>query len=161
MADVAQILWRRQEAVTLIRPLAWQPPYASGAAPRKGKTQTNKKKNSFLKVLKRRRNLINSWRKSIQQVLASRPQLQNHHSWGYPNGWNGPLRSYKELRHSCSLANTLGSMVDNHLYGPQNSAMIMPFQQTRLFHLFKDLCCIFQPLSSDVSIYLLRRRPSF
>ena len=36
-------LWRRPAATALIRPLAWEPPYAHGSGPRKGrKTKTNK-----------------------------------------------------------------------------------------------------------------------
>ena len=39
-------LWCRLAATALIRPLAWEPPYASGAALKKTKKQkTNKKKN--------------------------------------------------------------------------------------------------------------------
>ena len=39
-------LWRRPVATALIRPLAWEPPYATGAAQKNGKKtkQTNKKK---------------------------------------------------------------------------------------------------------------------
>ena len=36
-------LWRRLVATALIRPLAWEPPYAAGAALEKGK-KTKKKK---------------------------------------------------------------------------------------------------------------------
>ena len=32
-------LWRRQAAIALIRPLAWEPPYAVGAALEKAKRQ--------------------------------------------------------------------------------------------------------------------------
>ena len=35
-------LWRRPVATALIGPLAWEPPYAKGAALQKGKKQTNK-----------------------------------------------------------------------------------------------------------------------
>ena len=34
-------LWRRLEATALIRPLAWEPPYAAGAALEKNKTKQN------------------------------------------------------------------------------------------------------------------------
>ena len=37
-------LWLRPEAVALIRPLAWEPPYATGAA-LKSKKKSKKKKN--------------------------------------------------------------------------------------------------------------------
>jgi len=38
-------LWRRLAAIALIRPLAWEPPHASGVGPRNGKkTHTHKKK---------------------------------------------------------------------------------------------------------------------
>ena len=36
-------LWRRPAAIALIRPLAWEPPYATGVALEKAKRQ--KKKN--------------------------------------------------------------------------------------------------------------------
>ena len=39
-------LWRRLVATAPIRPLAWEPPYASGGGPRKGKKTKKKKKNS-------------------------------------------------------------------------------------------------------------------
>ena len=35
-------LWRRPAATALIRPLAWEPPYAAGAAPGKVKKQSKK-----------------------------------------------------------------------------------------------------------------------
>ena len=39
-------LWRRPAAVAPIRPLAWEPPYAVGAAlKKKTKNKTKKKKN--------------------------------------------------------------------------------------------------------------------
>ena len=37
-------LWRRLAATPLIRPLAWEPPYAAGVALEKGKRQKKKKK---------------------------------------------------------------------------------------------------------------------
>ena len=37
-------LWYRPAATALIRPLAWEPPYATGAALEKGKRQKKKKK---------------------------------------------------------------------------------------------------------------------
>jgi len=36
-------LWRRPAATALIRPLAWEPPYAVGAALEKAKRQKDKK----------------------------------------------------------------------------------------------------------------------
>ena len=39
-------LWRRPVATALIRPLAWEPPYAAGAAQRNSKKTEKKKKNS-------------------------------------------------------------------------------------------------------------------
>ena len=38
-------LWHRLAATAPIRPLAWEPPYASGAALEKTKRQTNKQTN--------------------------------------------------------------------------------------------------------------------
>ena len=35
-------LWRRPAATAPIRPLAWEPPYATGAAPQRQKAKTNK-----------------------------------------------------------------------------------------------------------------------
>ena len=40
-------LWRSPAATTLIQPLAWEPPYAAGAAQENGK-KTKKKKKSIL-----------------------------------------------------------------------------------------------------------------
>ena len=37
-------MWRRPEATAPIRPLAWEPPYATGVAPEKAKRQKKKKK---------------------------------------------------------------------------------------------------------------------
>ena len=37
-------LWRRPAAIAPIRPLAWEPPYAKGAAQEVAKKQKNKKK---------------------------------------------------------------------------------------------------------------------
>ena len=39
-------LWRRLAATAPIRPLAWQPPYAAGAALEKAKRQKKKKKQT-------------------------------------------------------------------------------------------------------------------
>ena len=36
-------LWRRPAAMALIRPLAWEPPYAAGAALEKAKRKKKKK----------------------------------------------------------------------------------------------------------------------
>ena len=40
-------LWRRPAATALIRPLAWEPPYATGAAQEMAKKDQKKKKNCF------------------------------------------------------------------------------------------------------------------
>ena len=40
-------LWRRPGAAALIRPLAWEPPYAAGAALEKGKRQKKKIKTIY------------------------------------------------------------------------------------------------------------------
>ena len=44
-------LWHRLAATALIRPLAWEPPYAAGAAQeiakKRPKKKTKQKKNSF------------------------------------------------------------------------------------------------------------------
>ena len=49
-------LWRRLVATALIRPLAWEPPYAEGSGPRKDKKtkqsrKTNKKPQDDLTLL--------------------------------------------------------------------------------------------------------------
>ena len=36
-------LWRRPAAIAPIRPLAWEPPYAGGAAPEKAKKDKKRK----------------------------------------------------------------------------------------------------------------------
>ena len=42
-------LWRRPAAIVPIRPLAWEPPYASGVASEKTKRQKKKKKKKLSK----------------------------------------------------------------------------------------------------------------
>ena len=47
-------LWRRPAATAPIRPLAWEPPYAGGSGPRKGKKAKNKNKQTktlYLKII--------------------------------------------------------------------------------------------------------------
>ena len=53
VTDVARIwhlallwLWRRLVAIAPIRPLAWEPPYAAGAAPEMAERQKKKKKKA-------------------------------------------------------------------------------------------------------------------
>ena len=46
-------LWRRPAATALIRPLAWEPPYAAGGAPEKAKRQKKKKFNIILYIFAR------------------------------------------------------------------------------------------------------------
>ena len=43
-------LWRRPVATALIQPLAWEPPYAAGAAQEMAKRQKNKKTTSTKKT---------------------------------------------------------------------------------------------------------------
>ena len=40
-------LWHRLAATAPIRPLAWEPPYAAGAALKRQKTKRNKKQKNF------------------------------------------------------------------------------------------------------------------
>ena len=40
-------LWRRPAAVAPIRPLAWEPPYAAGAALKRKRTKDQKKSSTF------------------------------------------------------------------------------------------------------------------
>ena len=45
-SDLALLwLWRRPAAIAPIQPLAWEPPYAEGAALERQKTKKKKKKN--------------------------------------------------------------------------------------------------------------------
>ena len=44
-------LWRRPAAIALIRPLAWEPPYAEGRGPRKGKKTKQKQKQKQKKLM--------------------------------------------------------------------------------------------------------------
>jgi len=56
-SDVALLwLWRRPAVVAPIRSLAWEPPYAVGAAlkNKKQKKQTRKKKENFIEANMRR-----------------------------------------------------------------------------------------------------------
>ena len=48
-------LWCRPAATAPIRPLAWEPPYATGAAL---KRQTNKQINKVVKVLERKHRMV-------------------------------------------------------------------------------------------------------
>ncbi|RKM63542.1 hypothetical protein C0984_19540, partial [Clostridioides difficile] len=41
-------LWRRLAATALIKPLAWEPPYATGAAQEMAKRQKKKKKRKAI-----------------------------------------------------------------------------------------------------------------
>ena len=43
-------LWRRLVATALIGPQAWEPPYALGSGPRKGKKTKKQKKEEILKL---------------------------------------------------------------------------------------------------------------
>ena len=50
-SDLALLwLWHRLAAIALIRPLAWESPYAVGVARKRQKTK-RKKKKSYLKIL--------------------------------------------------------------------------------------------------------------
>ena len=46
-------LWCRLAAISLIRPLAWEPPYAMGVALKRQKTKKNKKKKKKRREEKR------------------------------------------------------------------------------------------------------------
>ena len=43
-------LWRRPVATAQIQPLTWEPPYATGSGPRKGKKTKRPKKKDILTV---------------------------------------------------------------------------------------------------------------
>ena len=45
-------LWHRPVPTALIRPLAWAPPYATGAAPEKAKRPKKKKEKKILNLEK-------------------------------------------------------------------------------------------------------------
>ena len=53
-------LWRRPGATTLIRPLAWEPPYAVAAALKRQKTKKPKKKKKKTKTNKNIRRVLSS-----------------------------------------------------------------------------------------------------
>ena len=57
-------LWRRLVSTALIRPLAWEPPYATGAALEKAKRQKKKKKK------RRHIHTIQCWRKHTLSSIA-------------------------------------------------------------------------------------------
>ena len=46
-------LWHSPMATNLIRPLAWEPPYAVGAAQEKAKRQKKKKRREFIRKAKK------------------------------------------------------------------------------------------------------------
>ena len=46
------LLWRRLVSTPPIRPPAWEPPYARGSGPRKGKETKKKKKEKEIHILK-------------------------------------------------------------------------------------------------------------
>ena len=78
-------LWCRLAAIALIRPLAWEPPYAEGAALKKAKRQKKKKeKETGLGVFLRRHFGVGSVRVGLGghkfpgQVPASLPVFLVH-----------------------------------------------------------------------------------
>ena len=48
-------LWSRPVATAPIRSLAWEPPYAMGSSPRKGKKTKKKKKRKKKKFIKKKK----------------------------------------------------------------------------------------------------------
>ena len=64
-------LWHRLEAVALIRPLAWKPPYAVGVALKKQKKKKKKKKKI----------LVNSPLSSFTPYSLPIPPVQKQKKW--------------------------------------------------------------------------------
>ena len=58
-------LWHRPVATALIRPLAWEPPYAAGVALEKTKRQKNKTKQNKKTNKKETSNCILNWPKDL------------------------------------------------------------------------------------------------
>ena len=56
-------LWRRLAAVALIKPLAWEPPYAMGAALKRQKKDKNKKTYTKSPLKRERREFLLSQQK--------------------------------------------------------------------------------------------------
>ena len=63
-------LWCRPEAIALIRPLAWEPPYAMGAALKDKETKKKKKKKR--KEKKYWSSLVVQW---VKDLAFSLPRL--------------------------------------------------------------------------------------
>ena len=62
-------LWRRLAAAARIRPLAWEPAYATGAALEKAKRQKNKNKKT--KTNKQKINLKALWLKKNSLIIKN------------------------------------------------------------------------------------------
>ena len=72
-------LWRRPVATAPIGPLAWEPPYAAGAALEKTKRQKKKKKKKRKKKKKEKTNIkhLTDWQKAkITSLELWKPCLE-------------------------------------------------------------------------------------
>ena len=67
-------LWCRLAATALIRPLAWEPPYAAGSSPRKDKKTKKKKKKKKGKKKKKRQRQEQKEKKRKQRKRAHRKE---------------------------------------------------------------------------------------
>ena len=105
-------LWRRPAATGPVQPLAWEPPYATGAAPEKGKKTKKKKKKKGGAGLAGRRGWVPRAGGSLGAGTSLRIHQHRHdRPWasgprGGRSGWQGAVvLEDKEAagRRSCPL----------------------------------------------------------
>ena len=65
-------LWSRLAATAPIHPLAWEPPYAAGAAEEMAKRQKKEKKNCSLDKMKQQRNMFQVKEKKVRVGMKKR-----------------------------------------------------------------------------------------
>ena len=72
-SDLALLwLWCRSVATALIRSLAWEPPYATGSGPRKGKKTPPKKKRRRRRNYTLEREVVNQGRTICREIIKRR-----------------------------------------------------------------------------------------
>ena len=87
-------LWRRPVATAPIRPLAWEPPYAAGAAQEIATTTTKKRQKT--KKKKKKKRVQRSMSKSTLSVLSSRTFMLSLQEDGVQE--DGPVPGLGEVR---------------------------------------------------------------
>ena len=76
-------LWCRPVATAPIRPLAWEPPYASGNSPRKGKKKKKKKRQKKKKKKKKKKRQKKKKKKKEHKcILISEGSQSEKDSYG-------------------------------------------------------------------------------